>query len=544
QFDGKRNRGIEGTGLGLAISRNLCLLMGGDITVESVYGEGSTFTAIIPQRVVDYRSFAPVEDAEQKPCLIYERRESFTQSLVYSLETMGVSYTLVHTEETLREELGRHNYRFVFISWPTAERTRNILKNHPGDMTVVAISEYGRTIPEGCRQLNMPTMPVMVANILNGKKTAMGFQDSQYLEVRFTAPEARILIVDDIASNIDVAAGLLAPYKMGIDRAYSGIEAVEMAARNPYDIILMDHMMPGMDGVEAAAEIRAFEDKQPARKDGTVRHVPIIALTANAISGMKEMFLSQGFNDYIAKPIEIAKLDDAIGRWIPAEKRIKSNEVMMRDLSTEEAGFEIPGVDAGKGIAMTGGTAEQYRKILTTFRKDALSRMTLFETFPGDTDIKTFTTQFHALKSAAASIGAGDLSAQAGELEQAGLAAQEGDAAAAARIEQKLPGFREALGVLCGNIEKALSQYEPGRAGEHAGKEKDGETLIQRLLGLRTAIEKKDIDDIDRIIETLEAAGYTGEAGEGIVHISDLLLAGEYEKAAAAVNTILETQKD
>jgi CheY-like chemotaxis protein len=122
--------------------------------------------------------------------------------------------------------------------------------------------------------------------------------------------------VDDIATNVKVAEGLLALYQPVIDVCYDGKTSVEMVRKHHYDIVFMDHMMPGMDGIEAAAAIRALDGAR-------FRTLPIIALTANAIFGMKEMFLANGFSDYLAKPIEITKLDEIMTRWIPQEKRIQ-----------------------------------------------------------------------------------------------------------------------------------------------------------------------------------------------------------------------------
>ncbi|MDR0718332.1 MAG: response regulator, partial [Treponema sp.] len=257
QFDSKQNRGVEGTGLGLAISRNLCRLMGGGLRAESVYGEGSVFIAEIPQKILDGRSFALVEDAEHKNCLVFEGRKTFALSITYTLESLGLPNTLAHDKDELIKELKSGRYQFVFISWPVAEEIQAALKENANTVTVAAMAEYGKKIPMGCRELYMPTQPVMVANILNGKNTDFGFQNTEFIDIRFTAPKAHILVVDDIASNIDVVSGLLAPYKMVIDKAGSGPESIEMAKKRRYDLVLMDHMMPGMDGIEAAALIRA-----------------------------------------------------------------------------------------------------------------------------------------------------------------------------------------------------------------------------------------------------------------------------------------------
>ena len=267
-------------------------------------------------------------------------------------------------------------------------------------------------------------------------------------------PDAVILIVDDIATNLDVAAGLLSPYEMRIDRVSGGLEALQSIQKNRYDLMLMDHMMPDMDGVEAAMAVRKLETNY-------FKRLPIIALTANAVSGMKEMFLEKGFNDYISKPIEIVKLDEAMARWIPPEKRIKTRNEIKRETFSDGSGLVIPGADVKKGINMTGGTEEGYRKVLTQFYKDIQTRLPLLDKPPEEPELPAFTAQVHAIKSAAGTIGAAELSAQAAELEEAGRA---GDTAA---IREKFPRFCEKLTVLAEGIKAALA---PPAGTVHQGK--------------------------------------------------------------------------
>ncbi|MDR2123705.1 MAG: response regulator [Desulfovibrio sp.] len=132
--------------------------------------------------------------------------------------------------------------------------------------------------------------------------------------ISFTAPEADVLIVDDLPGNLMVAEGLLAPYRMRLFTCLSGREAVEMVAARPFDLVFMDHMMPEMDGVEATQAFRAMDEERG-------RTMPVVALTANAVTGMKEMFLANGFNDFLSKPIDVRRLDAVLTRWIPARKR-------------------------------------------------------------------------------------------------------------------------------------------------------------------------------------------------------------------------------
>jgi signal transduction histidine kinase/CheY-like chemotaxis protein len=130
----------------------------------------------------------------------------------------------------------------------------------------------------------------------------------------FIAPEAELLVVDDLPANLLVAEGLLAPYRVRVTTCANGGEAVDLVRARPFDLVLMDHMMPVMDGVEATRVVREQDEER-------CRIVPIIALTANAVSGMREMFLANGFNDFLSKPIDVLELDAVLARWIPAGKR-------------------------------------------------------------------------------------------------------------------------------------------------------------------------------------------------------------------------------
>jgi CheY-like chemotaxis protein len=369
--------------------------------------------------------------------------------------------------------------------------------------------------------------------------------------LRFTAPDARVLIVDDIEINLDVAEGIIDPYRMSIDRAGGGLEALRMVQENQYDLVFMDQMMPGMDGFEAAAAIRAWEESQGKKR------VPIVALTANAVSGTKDLFLEKGFDDYISKPIEIEKLDRIMARWIPAEKKVKA--ALKRESFNGDGGLIIPGVDVNRGINMTGGTEPGYRKVLVQFYKDAAERLPIFaptetkggdnDRFPGgkpdrkaDPQLSAFTTQAHAIKSAAGTIGAEGVSKEAAALEAAGKA---GDIRMIHRI---LPGFYEHLVQLLEGIGKVLeedrSRELPGTArNSPEGTEKSPETsapsCFSALSALRAALDAKSMKEVDRLFEEIDRLPLDAITRDAVNDISDRVLMGEYEEALEGITILL-----
>jgi signal transduction histidine kinase/CheY-like chemotaxis protein len=546
RIDAKQNLGIEGTGLGLAISRRLCQLMGGDITVRSVYGEGSTFTASLPQAVADGGPLAQVEAPETKPVLIYENRRTSSESLEYTLKNLGVNCSLADSPEALAELLEKRTYRFAFIPSFLYAGFRDILEKQKirsgksgllslSGITPVIFAEYGEAVCADIKTLMMPIHPAAAADILNGKASDAGYNHVQKSGVRFTAPDARILVVDDLATNLDVITGLLSPYRVKIDRVLEGLEAIRLIRENRYDLVFMDHMMPGMDGIEAVEIIRKSGDDY-------FKDLSIIALTANAISGMKEMFLDKGFNDYLSKPIDISRLADLLEKWIPGKKKIKEESWEKPEYSgIEDSGKTgtlsfpvIEGLDTARGLANTGGTEEGYRRVLYSFVWDVEDRLEDISGFPDADDLPVFTIHVHALKGAAGSIGAVELSADAARLETAG---RSGDMET---IQGLLSSFRERLSVLTRKIGEALEQ--DGGQGADEGREgdvqQDDPALGEKIGPLREALESIDMVEIERLIAEMEKLAGNSKTRQIITRLSHHVLLCDYDKAVKILDEI------
>ena len=324
QLDVNSNVNVEGTGLGLAITQGFVRKMNGSIEVDSEYGKGSTFTVTIPQKVSDWQALATIDEPEEKRILIFERRRVNAESIVKTLDDLGVACETVGSSDELKTKIADGEYTHVFTAPVLFDDVKSEFPDLLTEENLALFSGFGDQVAnKGVSIIATPIFCLSIANFLNKTSDDYTGTSIRTVEKEFIAPDATVLIVDDIEINVMVVEGLLEPYKMRIDSCSNGAEAVEAVKSSSYDLVLMDHMMPVMDGVEATAKIRAMAENG----DSYFRDLPIIALTANAVSGMREMFLGNDFNDFIPKPIEPKKINAILERWIPKDKQIRSADI-------------------------------------------------------------------------------------------------------------------------------------------------------------------------------------------------------------------------
>jgi len=532
QFDLESNKGIEGTGLGLPITRNLVKAMGGDISVHSDYGVGSVFTVTLPQKICDPKPLAIVENPDEKSVLIYENREIYADSIVCTIDNLGVSCTLVSNDSDFSEKLASGKFAFTFIASTLYENVKGIYKKLESKVQMILLADFAETFAaQNLSVLSMPVNSISVANILNGVSDNFSYSQSAETAVRFIAPSVTALIVDDVSTNLNVAKGLLSFFEIRTTLCKSGMEAIEAITSKKYDLVFMDHMMPEMDGIEATSRIREMGNRDTYYKD-----VPIIALTANAVSGTKEMFLKNGFDDFLSKPIDMLKLSALLTKWIPKEKRKKhvlKNGAADTDKEVDvNQTLKIEGLDVRKGLTLTGGTLENYLQTLAVFLRDGQEKIKEIQTVLEADDLHLYVTYVHALKSAAANVGATKLSELASTLEQAG--------------RQKNMNF------IHNNSNKLLSDLEVIIANISAAikaNKRDGQTdsidkalLNAELSKLKTALDDVNPAAINDAVKNLQQFTQSLKTGEAVENILRHTLVGEYDEATSVINTLLEDE--
>ncbi len=451
QVDASAKRAEGGLGLGLAITHALVRKMGGVITIKSRPERGTVVKVVIPQKVAETTPIAVIQkpsevnvgifiDLEQFGIMTI--RDEYNDMIMHMVEGLKVRTHVCRNIAQLKRLEEKEGFSHVFTNLVEYRVNKAYFDELSERCKIIVVLDRGdEQFATNNRLLKVykPFSVMSVAHAVNGNATEE-FEYGKFSADKFVTRDTRVLVVDDNRMNIRVIAGLLEHYKMEVSVAYSGREALEKIETADFDFVFMDHMMPEMDGVETMHRIR--------KKVGEYyKKIPIVALTANAVAGTREMLLAEGFNDFLEKPIEGSVLERVLLRNLPGEKIVfeesakeqkKAQEVPIyafRDNGAQDnvqkdaQGAANPklqaigklGVDIQKGVAYCGGE-DGYLNILQGYCDDYEQSVTILNDHFAKKDWKNYTIMVHGIKSAMGSIGAVNLSEQARKLEAAGKA--------------------------------------------------------------------------------------------------------------------------
>ena len=313
QVDTVRNRMIKGTGLGLALSRGIARHMGGDITVTSEYGKGSTFTINIEQEIAENNDSVTLIPDEYI-VLIYEKDYNDRQALAHILDETGVKNEFIKESGIINYSLFQNYTQPKKIFLYNYEQLNIPDIKLPADVNSVALLEYFAVIKKGDMVYNYIKKPYDIFKVYDALFNNKPHYFKKWTKNNIIVKNAHVAVVDDNRVNLKVAVTQLMEWKIFAETFTSGqalLKALERGRR--YDIIFMDHIMPEMDGIETTTRIR--------RMDGEYfKKVPIVALTANAVEDAMDEYSKAGMDDCIFKPFNLEQIEEKLARYLPEEK--------------------------------------------------------------------------------------------------------------------------------------------------------------------------------------------------------------------------------
>lgn len=480
QSDSGRARIGGGLGLGLSIVSGFVSLMGGFMTINSKPEVGTTVRISLPQKVVDSNSCMSVSNPKDILLAAYLKfdeisnpmvRDFFTSQAISISRGLGVEFHRTEDLEALKNLSKTQNITHLLIGENEYVANKEYMEKLAENVVVIVVASKDFELPKDSKarvQLK-PYYAFPIANILNSGVKASRSAGS-YMKIN----GIHALVVDDEPMNLIVAKSIFKRYGMEVSTATSGQQSIELCRDHKYDIIFMDHMMGNMDGVEAMKKIRSDVK-------GLNRDVPVVALTANAMSSAKQMFLSEGFDGFVSKPIEIEELERTMKKVLPDnaityeengdkavdgaaatqdEDEVLEFDAVDGDVTTEEDDevlefdavdgsdssddevFEFApddsdsssddddetlknelakiDIDMDKALYYLGGDPELYRDIILQFANEMDEKINNLNTFLDNKDWKNYEIVIHAMKSSSKMIGAlPQLSNEAYELEKA-----------------------------------------------------------------------------------------------------------------------------
>ena len=492
QADSGRNRRNGGLGLGLSIVYGMVAAMGGFVQIQSKEGVGTTVSISVPQKVVDDAPCMAVNRRQTLCPALYllpekyevpEVRDQYNQMISHMIRGLDIPVHRVFDLEELRRLVSSVALTHLFIGEAEYQEDPAYYERLAQTMKIIAIAGDGVRLAQGSaiQLVQKPFYSLPIVNLMNDLSVS---EDGAAQKKVLSCSGVRVLVVDDEPMNLLVVENLLAEWNIQVTTADSGMKAIELCREKAFDLVFLDHMMPEMDGVDALKELReiwASADKKPA----------VIAFTANVVGGAREMFLQEGFDDFIAKPVEERELRRLLKRVLPEEAIVYVPEGgEARQAMTGRAYLEKNGFLVTEAMRYCGHDGAFYEEMLLRFARESEEKSAQLEQALDAQDLKTYRIVAHTLKSSAKMIGAQALSEMARRAEEA---ARDGETAyLRAHHEALLARYRETA--RC--IEGIPMPEKEAAAGVKIGRTE----LLSRLRALREACDTYESDAAETLL--------------------------------------------
>lgn len=538
QLNGGRNRRVGGLGLGIPIVCGMTTAMEGFLQIESIEEDGTTVSVSIPQKVADASPCLSIINRESLCLGCYLRPEKYAVPEIRSYYNETISHMVrgldlvlhrVFNLEELEKLVSMYQLTHLFMGKEEYEENKEYFDRIDKDIEIVVIADDNLILPKRSRikHIRKPFCCLPVVNMLNAGsvKDKDGFEKESML-----CPGIRALVVDDEPMNLMVAEGILRDYQMQVKTAESGIKALELCDQEKFDLIFLDHMMPEMDGVETLKRLRKMYTEEGET-------LTIIAFTANAVSSAREMFLREGFDEFVSKPIEYLELERVLKKVLPKssivfvdkdrhdddwydqdicttekhpeERDADATAERSMEIKTEEDIFrrlEEFGISTCAGLRYCRDDKEFYRELLAKFVQDALQKEQTIDVSWKKKDLPNYQILVHTLKSSAKMIGANSLSGSAEKAEEA--AKKQDIAYIGAHHEELLTTYRETAFAISETLDTDSDSTEIKDLGDENGTQISEEEFLQRLHALRDCFDTFEADRAELLIAEMSSMLY------------------------------------
>lgn len=537
QSNAGRNRRAGGLGLGLSIVSGMVSVMEGFIQIESVVGEGTTVTVSIPQKIVDEAKVMVVDDKADLCLACYLRpekyevpqvRDYYNEMISHMVQGLEISLHRISNMDELEKLASMYQLTHLFIGKEEYGENEKYFEDLNQNVKVIVVADEDFSLPKESRIkiLKKPFYSLPIVNILNADSLE---NESVLKEKTMLCPGVKVLVVDDEPMNLMVAEGIFKDYQMIVTKADSGKRAIELCEKEDFDLIFLDHMMPEMDGVETLKRIRKIDNNSN-------RVLTIIAFTANAVSGAREMFLREGFDEFVSKPIEPLELERVLRKVLPKSSVVfvdenskkNSNKEIKVEKDAQEANnnsekdrmteLEEAGINTKSGIQYCGGDDKFYFELLTQFAEDFKQKVSDVGTFFAQKDFENYCIRVHAVKSTAKMVGADSLSENAKNME---MAAKNQDVDYIKKHHEELVNeYTQVVQSICDvlelNTKSRINETEVDKT-EVDETEISTDDLIERLRALVEGLKTFEADKAESLLSELSTVVYRGEKVENLL---------------------------